>query len=60
MTYDFEKPEEKIGLLSNFLKSDFFNSEENSGDTTDTCDTANCYECGSNQTRDDFGNCIDV
>lgn len=60
MTYDFEKPEEKIGLLSNFLKSDFFNSEESNTTASDTCDTASCYECASNQTRDENGNCVDV
>lgn len=58
MSYHFEKPKEEKGILSSFLKSDAISEME---ETTDnTCDTANCFECSSNQTRDINGNCVDI
>lgn len=58
MSYHFEKPKEEKGLLSSFLKSDAISEMEETTDTT--CDTANCFECSSNQTRDINGDCVDI
>ncbi len=59
--YESDERPRKPSLFSSFLRSNiFYETEQNDNTNDNTCDTVNCYECGSNQTKDSNGNCVDV